>query len=129
MENKRISEVYLTLRIQYPPEQKVTQTLPSKIHIDLVGIYKYPDNQFYYYKTESYKAEGIKNRKKIIINEKLSCSEEGQIDSVDVIYLMDGLFPHNKFMGACRIDYKDVTSEKKRSIRKEKLEKIYKSEN
>lgn len=58
-EDNRISEVYYTLRIQYPPEQKVTKTLPNKIYIDLAGIYNYPDSRFCYYKAESYKAEGI----------------------------------------------------------------------
>jgi len=129
MKNNRISEVYRILRIQYPPEQSITKTLPRKIFIDLSGIYKYPNNSFCYYKAESYKAEGIKNRKTVYIKEELPCNEKGQIDDVDVLYLMDGLFPNNKFMGSVRIDYADVTSEKKKSIRKEKLKKIYKSEN
>ena len=42
---------------------------------------------------------------------------------------MDALFPNNKFMGYIQIDYADITSEKKKSICKEKLGKIYKSEN
>lgn len=58
----------------------------------------------------------------------LPCNDKGQIDDVDVLYLMDSLFPNNKFMGRVRIDYADVTSEKKKSIRKEKLLKIFNEE-